>query len=121
MRKEWRYEYLSLDIGDSTDIEPKSLPEMIDFSSPDPETEQLLQDFWKDFRDCVVALDKNRQMVFMWHEQEGLPFDEIADRLQKTKNAVFQLLFHAKTKIRECLINKRWTMDDIAQAISQSS
>lgn len=121
MRKEWRYEFVSIESSDASESqEPSSLPEQIDFASPNPETEQLLQEFWQDFRACVATLDNNRQLVFLWRGQDELSFDEIAERLKKTKNAVSQLFFHARAKIRDCLISKQWSMNDIGQALAQA-
>lgn len=116
MRHEWHYEFISLpEEGSDINAEGDTLLPLIDIDSSNPVVSQELQALWEDVRRCVKALDQQRRLVFIWLADQEITVQEVATRLNKTENAIYQLYYHARKSIRECLMEKEWQVEDIGR------
>ncbi|MEM7134710.1 MAG: RNA polymerase sigma factor [Chloroflexota bacterium] len=84
-----------------------------DSSSSDPVVSQILQELFSAIENCIDNLNEQRGTVLRWAIFDELPKEEIAQRLEKTKNAIYGLLFKARQDIQECLAEKGWTIDEM--------
>lgn len=115
IRRDWKQQLLSLHAGtvaeEQTEWEAPFLP---DLAPDNPATSHELQELWADLQRCVAALDQQRHYVFIWLADQELGVQEVAQRLAKSKNAIYQLFFHAKADVKACLEAKGWAMASIA-------
>jgi RNA polymerase sigma factor (sigma-70 family) len=70
-----------------------------------PEDEHLRNLFWKQLRAALADLPPAQRSVFVWHELEGLPFEEIARRTGENLNTLHSqkryAVLHLRKRFRE--------------------
>ena len=116
IRRDWKQQLLSL-YGDAVNEEQAEweAPFIHELDRNSPTTSHELQELWADLQRCVAALDQQRQYVFIWLADQELGVQEVAQRLAKSKNAIYQLFFHAKADVKVCLEAKGWEMASIGR------
>jgi len=114
IRHRWRFQFVSMPDDDPQDAQDgTTLSPLIDSGAVDPVLRQEITTLWADLQSCVNALGQVRRQAFVWIEEQELPAEEVAQHLQRSVNAVYQLLYHARADIRDCLIKKGWLLSDI--------
>ena len=66
-----------------------------------PETEHLRKAFWEELHAGLAELPPEQRQVFVWHELEGLSFQEIAARTGENLNTLLSRKRYAVLRLRE--------------------
>jgi RNA polymerase sigma factor (sigma-70 family) len=66
-----------------------------------PETEYLRKLFWKQLHAALAELPKEQREVYVWHELEGLSFDEIAKCTGENLNTLLSRKRYAVQHLRQ--------------------
>jgi RNA polymerase sigma factor (sigma-70 family) len=68
-----------------------------------PRAEHCRQLFWETLRDALAELPDTQRQVFIWHELEGLSFQDIATRTGEKVNTLLSRKRYAVLYLRERL------------------
>jgi len=68
-----------------------------------PQTEHLRQLFWDQLHAALAELPETQRQVFVWHELEGLSFQEIADLTGENLNTLLSRKRYAVLHLRQRL------------------
>ena len=68
-----------------------------------PETEHLRNVFWEQLFSALDELPKEQKQVFVWHELEDIPFNEIAERTGEKINTLISRKRYAVLHLRKRL------------------
>ncbi len=80
--------------------------ELADFLRRDdatPESEHVRNMFWEQLRDALAELPPEQRQVFVWHELEGLSFQEIAKLTGENLNTLLSRKRYAVLQLRQRL------------------
>ena len=79
-----------------------------------PQIRQELQALWHTVRQCVEQLPERWRHAFVLTVFEGLSASEVRDRMKaKSDQAVYNLVNRARSKLKSCLADSDWDIDDI--------
>jgi len=68
-----------------------------------PETEHLRNIFWEQLFSALDELPEEQKQVFVWHELEDIPFNEIAERTGEKINTLISRKRYAMLHLRKRL------------------
>ena len=68
-----------------------------------PESEHLRNLFWDQLHAALAQLPQEQRQVFVWHELEGLTFQEIATLTGENLNTLLSRKRYAVLHLRKCL------------------
>jgi RNA polymerase sigma factor (sigma-70 family) len=68
-----------------------------------PETEHLRLRFWEELHAALAELPQEQRQVFVWHELEGLPFEEIVALTGENRNTLVSRKRYAVLHLRRRL------------------
>lgn len=71
----------------------------------DPETAYLKQLFWEQLHAALEELPENQRQVFIWHELEGRPYQEIAEKTGENIKTLISRKGYAVKHLRSRLLN----------------
>lgn len=77
------------------------LPESILRDASTPESEDLRNLFWDQLKAALAELPKEQRQVFVWHELEGLSFQEIATLTGENLNTLLSRKRYAVLHLRQ--------------------
>jgi RNA polymerase sigma factor (sigma-70 family) len=79
-----------------------------------PQIRQELQALWHTIRQCIQQLPERQRRAFILNIFEGLSAAEVKDRLNAPSDqAVYNLVNRARGKLKSCLADSGWDLDDI--------
>jgi RNA polymerase sigma-70 factor, ECF subfamily len=104
-----RWKDYSLDTLSAASSELTSSPQ------PQPESYTERQDVLN-LVDAAIAtvLTERQRMALMAHAIDGVPIEEIANRMGTNRNALYKLIHDARLKLKKHLEDQGVTMDDLA-------
>jgi RNA polymerase sigma factor (sigma-70 family) len=70
-----------------------------------PEKEYMRNLFWKQLQTALADLPPEQRDVFIWHELEGLPFEDIAKRTGENLNTLLSRKRYAVLHLRQRFAN----------------
>jgi len=95
-------------------------------SRPDPESVSAAQEFLQALRDCLASLTPDRREAVVLVYWLGLTGKEAAFVMDRSENAVTQLLHNAASDLRQCLnkrgcdLHQRIASEAVSEALSES-
>ena len=94
-------------------FEPEAFPDST------PETWQLQREVWETIQRCVEQLPERWRRAFVWNVFEDLSTTEVKDRLNApSEQAVYNLVNRARRRLKACLIEASWDLDDVWKLFS---
>jgi RNA polymerase sigma factor (sigma-70 family) len=94
-------------------FEPEAFPDST------PETWQLQREVWETIQQCVEQLPERWRRAFVWNVFEGLSATKVKDRLNApSEQAVYNLINRARRRLKACLIEASWDLDDVWKLFS---
>lgn len=76
-----------------------------------PRTEHLRERFWDELRHALDELPAEQRQVFVWHELDGLSFQQIAERTGEKMNTLLSRKRYAVLHLRQRLASLRTEFD----------
>ncbi len=102
---------------ESGDSLPSLPPELITDVEPDDQLQ--LEEMWDTIRRCVKQLPKQWRRAFVLSVYKGLSADEIKERVNApTMQEVYNRVHRARSRLKECLADSDWNLDDIWRLFS---
>jgi len=107
----------------SLDALPDGLePNDVEFEFPDfllrhdptPEDEELRNLFWEQLHSALAELPQEQRQVFVWHELEGLSFQDIAKLTDENLNTLLARKRYAVLHLRRRF---QWLRDEFLTAV----
>ena len=77
------------------------LPESLLHEASTPESENLRILFWEQLQAALAELPQEQRQVFVWHELEGLPFQQIAALTGENLNTLLSRKRYAVLHLRQ--------------------
>ena len=94
----------SLDaMSEDQDGEGFNFAEFLPRDDKTPRTEHLRHRFWEELSAALAALPEDQRRVFVWHELEGLSFEEIAVITGENVNTLLSRKRYAVLRLRVIL------------------
>jgi RNA polymerase sigma factor (sigma-70 family) len=97
-------EALAADARDETGLD---VVEILLRDDNTPRTEHLRRRFWEELSAALAALPEEQRAVFVWHELEGLSFDDIAELTGENVNTLLSRKRYAVLHLRSRLQSLR--------------
>src|SRR6185437_125519 len=85
------------------------LPEFLLQDDKTPEGEELRSLFWEQLHAALAELPPEQRQVFVWHELEGLSFQEMANLTEENLNTLLARKRYAVLHLRRRF---RWLYDE---------
>lgn len=114
-RHRWRDVSLESVVGSSdTDFVPKTLAD----PSVGPEQQAMRDTLLETLRHLIAECltDRQRQATTAVYLR-GMPLEEVARRMGTNRNALYKLLHDARTRLRQSMIDKGLTAQDVLDAL----
>lgn len=92
--------------GTEPDAERFELPAILWRDDKTPETEYQCRLFWQELQAALGELPADQRQVFVWHELDGLSFQEIAELTDDNVNTLLSRKRYAVLYLRQSL--EKW-------------
>jgi len=89
--------------GDEDDDEAPDFKDILLTEATTPETEYLRNLFWEELFMALDELPEEQKQVFIWHELDDIPFEEIAQRTGQNINTLVSRKRYAVVHLRKRL------------------
>jgi RNA polymerase sigma factor (sigma-70 family) len=122
-RREW-WVYVEPPPPPELEYEPESgdrLPPLPAELTTDPQSDTglQLQEVWDTIRRCVEQLPERWRRAFILNVFEDRPVSEVKDQVNApSENAVHILVSRARSRLKRCLADADWNLDDIWRLFS---
>ncbi|MFL5789223.1 MAG: RNA polymerase sigma factor [Flavisolibacter sp.] len=95
--------YLEEELSNINEQEDAIITEMLIARNVSPEYENLREIFWDDLFAALEELPEDQRQVFIWHELEDIPFNEIAEMTGEKINTLISRKRYAVLHLRKRL------------------
>ena len=88
-------------------------------AGPESDTRSQLEEIWDIIRRCVEQLPERWRRAFVLSVLEDQPATEVKDRVNASSEGAVHILVHrARSRLKSCLANSDWNLDDIWRLFS---